>query len=118
MRNKDGEIVGSVSIITITGLVIYLGFCDRAAFYDYGKKEKFCHTIKKARTFIEQEYEECLKSNNCTGAIFALKNFGWTDRRELELSGKEGGPVEVVDRTEHSEEQLARAIADKLNKIR
>jgi len=37
--------------------------------------------------FIENEYEKLLISNNTTGAIFALKNFGWTDKQEHELSG-------------------------------
>lgn len=73
--------------LTITGLVLYLGFCDRQSFYAYEAKEKFSYTIKKARSFIEREYESLLKSGNCTGAIFALKNFGWKDKTEVEHSG-------------------------------
>ncbi len=84
--NKEGVLVGEVPIITITGLVLHLGFCDRQSFYDYEKRPEFSYTIKKARTFIEQEYEECLKQGNCTGAIFALKNFGWTDRQEIDTT--------------------------------
>ncbi len=73
--------------ITITDLVLFLGFADRHSFYDYEKKEEFSHTIKRARSFIEREYEEQLAINP-TGAIFALKNFGWTDKQELEHSGE------------------------------
>ena len=70
---------------TITGLVLHCGFCDRASFYDYEKKPEFTHTIKKARTTLEMVYEKyLLKGNNTAGAIFALKNFGWTDKQQIE----------------------------------
>ena len=72
--------------ITITGLVLYLGFADRRSFYDYEEKPDFSYTIKRARSFIEKEYEQQLDLNP-TGAIFALKNFGWTDKQEFEHSG-------------------------------
>ena len=74
----------TVPVPTITGLVLYLGFCDRASFYDYGKNPKFSHTIKRAHTFIEQEYEGLLQVGNTIGAIFALKNLGWKDKVETE----------------------------------
>ena len=69
---------------TITGLCYYLGFESRQAFYDYEKKPEFTYTIKRARLFIEQEYEEQLQEGNTIGAIFALKNFGWVDKTEVD----------------------------------
>jgi hypothetical protein len=69
---------------TITGLALFLGFCDRHSFYDYEKREEFSHTIKRARALIETVYETLLHSNSCTGAIFALKNFGWKDKTEVD----------------------------------
>ena len=84
---KKTKVVGGkavkVPMPTITGLVLYLGFSDRHSFYDYEKREEFSHTIKKARTFIEMEYEELLQSG-LTNAIFALKNMGWKDKTEIE----------------------------------
>lgn len=77
---RDG--VSSIPVPTITGLVLHCGFCDRASFYDYEKKAKFSHTIKMARTFIENNYEELLQATGGSGAIFALKNFGWTDQQK------------------------------------
>ncbi len=68
---------------TITGLCIFLGFESRQSFYDYEQKEEFSYTIKRARLFIEKEYEEMLSIGNTVGAIFALKNFGWIDRTEV-----------------------------------
>lgn len=85
---KSNDIETEVPDITISDLVLFLGFSDRHSFYDCEKKKEFSHIIKRARTFIEREYESCLKGNNVAGAIFALKNFGWTDRTEIDISGK------------------------------
>lgn len=62
---------------TVTGLALFLGFCDRASVYDYAKRDKFSYTIKRAFTRIEQFHEERLSEHSCTGAIFWLKNRGW-----------------------------------------
>lgn len=82
VTTKTGELV-EIPVYTITGLVLYLGFCDRRSFYDLEKQEKFSHTIKMARTRIENEYEKMLNNVSCTGAIFALKNLGWADKQEV-----------------------------------
>jgi len=80
---KDGTPV-EIPYITVSDLVLYLGFSDRQSFYEYEAKPEFTHTIKRARTFIEREYEECLKGQSPAGAIFALKNFGWRDKQEVD----------------------------------
>ena len=89
----EAKAVIEIPVPTITGLVLFCGFCDRQSFYDYEKVEKFSYTIKRARTFIECEYEEQLALGS-TSAIFALKNFGWTDKSEVEQYGKDGGAIE------------------------
>lgn len=85
-NKREGYTEIEVPKITITDLVLFLGFADRHSFYDLEKTPGFSHTIKRARTFIEREYEEQLDQNPA-GAIFALKNFGWTDKTEHEHSG-------------------------------
>lgn len=72
---------------TITGLALFLGFCSRQSMYDYEANEKFTYTIKRARTFIEREYEKQLHSGSCGGAIFALKNMGWKDTQDITSGG-------------------------------
>jgi len=84
-----------IEVPTITGLALYLGFESRQSFYDYEKREGFSYTIKRARTIIEQEYEEQLQHGSTTGAIFALKNMGWTDKIEQTLQGGDK-PVNIV----------------------
>lgn len=97
---KDGAI--EIPVPTITGLCNYLGFDSRQSFYDYELKPEFAYTIKKARLLIEQEYEELLQMGQPTGAIFALKNFGWVDKVQTEHSGelKQGFTVNVITSTE------------------
>jgi hypothetical protein len=72
---------------TITGLALALGFESRQSFYDYEKDGEFSYTIKKARLKVEAVYESNLHGGAAAGSIFALKNFGWTDKQEIEHSG-------------------------------
>ena len=83
----DEYIATNPGRMTITGLAMWLGFCDRQSLYDYEKREEFSCIIKSARLAVENDYELSLRSNSCTGAIFALKNMGWRDKTEVEQSG-------------------------------
>lgn len=74
--------------LTITGMCMWLGFESRQSFYDYEKRAEFSYVIKKARLAVENSYETSLRSQSVTGAIFALKNMGWKDKTETELSGE------------------------------
>jgi hypothetical protein len=71
--------------ITVTGLALFLGFESRQSLQDYKKKPKFSYPIKRALTKVEQQYENYLFERNSTGAIFALKNFGWTDKSQVDV---------------------------------
>jgi len=82
-------IVTRVPCPTISGMCLYLGFCDRHAMWEYEKKPEFSAAIKKAREKIRGVYEAMLHSSSPTGAIFALKNLGYSDRQP----GEEGGSV-------------------------
>lgn len=84
----DSQQVVDLPVLTITGLAYHLGFESRQSFYKYEDDPIFCYTIKRARLFIENDYEKQLQVGNTTGAIFALKNFGWTDKQDIEHSGQ------------------------------
>ncbi len=83
--DSDGDQIYE-KIYTITGLCLFCGFEDRHSMLDYEKRPEFSRTMKKARTRIECEYETNLSGKNPTGSIFALKNFGWRDKTEVEIS--------------------------------
>ena len=72
---------------TWTGLALHLGFESRKSLHDYGQKDGFSYSIKKALLRIEEQYEKGLIGRNPAGSIFALKNFNWKDKQEVEQSG-------------------------------
>jgi len=84
------ECTGKGERPTVTGLALFLGFCDKKSLYDYRDKEGglFLHPIKRALTKIEYELEKRLENNSVAGIIFGLKNMGWTDKTQTEISGE------------------------------
>ena len=70
--------------LTITGVCLYCGFESRQSFYAYEKKSDFSYTIKSIRLVIENSYELKLHGKSYSGAIFALKNMGWSDKQEID----------------------------------
>lgn len=72
---------------TLAGLALALEI-DRQTLYNYAEREEYFDIIKKARDTVEAKYEERLIwDNSPTGVIFALKNMGWKDKTEQEISG-------------------------------
>ena len=74
---------------TITGLALSLGFTSRLALLNYeGYSEEFFYAIKRAKLRIENDYETSLRKHGRAGEIFGLKNFDWSDKREVAHSGE------------------------------
>jgi hypothetical protein len=71
--------------LTITGLALHLD-TDRATLMNYQNRDEFFNTIKRAKTIIENAYELRLVEKGRAGDIFALKNFNWTDKQEVETT--------------------------------
>ncbi len=117
ITTKDGQEIEAPRL-TISGLCYHLGFESRQSFYDYEKKPEFAYTVKRARLFIEQIYEQNLHAGNCTGSIFALKNMGWSDRQEIAHEGEIKGGVMVVPSATSVDdwEKAAKESQDKLKK--
>lgn len=76
---------------TVTGLALLFG--SRQTLINYQKLKGYSTMINQAKLMVENKYELMLDSRSSTGAIFALKNFGWVDRTEsnIEVSGKDIG---------------------------
>lgn len=73
---------------TITGLALALD-TDRVTLINYENRDDFFNTIKKLKTKIENSYELTLRTRGSAGDIFGLKNFGWRDKTEQDISVKE-----------------------------
>ncbi len=71
---------------TLAGLAYHLGI-DRQTLYNYKARPEFFDIIKKATDYVEYKYEERLiYESNPTGVIFALKNMGWRDKQDLDVT--------------------------------
>jgi hypothetical protein len=69
--------------MTISGMVLFMGFSSRQSFYDYKKKPKMKDICEKAHEIIVNHYEQKINTDQYpTGAIFALKNLGWKAEEE------------------------------------
>lgn len=68
--------------ITITGLALALD-TSRETICDYGEKDGFSDSIRRARLKCESYAEERLFLGQATGPIFALKNYGWKDTQDI-----------------------------------
>jgi hypothetical protein len=78
---------------TISRAAYELGFASRQSLYDYESNPKFSYTIKRIKLFIESIYEENVEKG--AGFIFALKNFGWTDKTEVESTNLYPQGIEI-----------------------
>jgi len=75
---------------TISELALFLGFVDRHSFYDYEQCSKFTHTIKRARAKLVGIIEkQATYGDKQTGPIFMLKNFGYSDKIEVNQKTEE-----------------------------
>lgn len=82
--------------ITITGLALALGFNSRQTLLNYENDPVFMDTIKRAKSQVEMAYEERLATTGNAGSIFALKNFGWTDKQVHDVTVTAGTLADVL----------------------
>ena len=71
--------------ITITGLALALD-TSREVLCNYEENELYVDTIKRAKLRVENAYEKRLVRRGNGGDVFALKNFGWKDTKEVDGS--------------------------------
>ncbi len=86
--------------VLITGLAIALGCCNdtlnayRRGEYDVPEQGiLYSAVVKKLVMQVVADWEDRMSTRFPTGAIFWLKNHGWTD--QMVLSGVDSGPIEV-----------------------
>lgn len=71
----------------ITGLALYLD-TFRDVLMDYERRDEFSNAVKRAKLKVESSYEKSLRKNGRAGDIFGLKNFGWRDKTEQDITSK------------------------------
>ena len=85
--------------LSVTGLALVIG--SKQLLSDYEKREEFKDIITEAKLIVENSYELSLRKHGRTGDIFALKNFGWSDKTEQDVNqryvNKEGEDLTTED---------------------
>lgn len=82
--------------VGFAGLAYALGYACRKQVWEIAKSDYLISLpVKRALLYIEADYERSLRGGHPTGAIFALKNRGWSDKQEIEHSGEQALEVEV-----------------------
>src|SRR5699024_8739289 len=95
--------------VTWTGLALFLGCSSRQSIDEYLKYEGFSDVVKKAKSFVEWNYELRLCGDKPTGAIFALKTIGCSDKQDLPHTSPDGSMTpKPIDET------LVKTLVDKL----
>lgn len=83
------------SVPTMAGLAYYLEI-DRQTLYNYAKNEEFFDTIKKYRDWVLMKIEENCAIRGHGGSIFLAKNYGYTDRQEVNVNTVEDDPITLA----------------------
>ncbi len=73
--------------ITVTWLCLEI-WASKQLLIDYESREWFSEIIGEAKMIIENSYELSLRKNWRTWDIFALKNFWWKDKSEVDSNVK------------------------------
>jgi hypothetical protein len=71
--------------VLLTGLALFLGFSSKQELEEYERRGRHKLQLRRARLRVEAEYEKRLHQQSPTGAIFALKSMGWTDKVDSAL---------------------------------
>jgi hypothetical protein len=94
------ECENSEKPVTLTGLCIALGLTSRKSIYEYRDRAEFTDSVKSAMMRVENSYECNLHANAAAGSIFALKNFNWKDKQEIDTN------MNIRDLTDMSDAEL------------
>lgn len=94
---------------TWTGLSLYLD-TDKETIAMYrdgiGERAEFSEPLKRAMLQVENGYEIDLKKQGRTGTIFALKNFNWKDKSEVDQNVKSDISLNMRDLSNEELEKL------------
>lgn len=89
--------------VTWTGLCLFVGMSSRQSLERYKRGEhgqEFVDPVKTALAKVEHAYEKRLVNGGGAGAIFALKNFKWRDKQEIDHRSPDGSmsptTIEIV----------------------
>ena len=90
---------------TMAGLAYYTGI-DRKTLFNYNKKDEFFPTIKNFVDFVKMTYEETAINNSSSGIIFLMKNYGYVDKTEQDITTQGDKITNQIDYSKLSTEAI------------
>ena len=87
---------------TMAGLAYYLEI-NRQTLYNYSKKNEYFYAIKKYRDWVIMNLEELCITKGNGGTVFIAKNYGYTDKQEIEHSGDMITNINIVPASKKEE---------------
>ena len=82
--------------VTLTGLCLHIG-TSRRGLDNYLAREDFREIVTMAKARVEHAYELALRHQGGTANIFALKNFGWKDKQEIDHTHRIEDMLKQID---------------------
>jgi len=83
--------------ITYCGYALALGFSKRDTVAEYiARNDDLSGPIAAGAMRVQKYYESLLSKAGCNGAIFALKNYGWRDKQEHDVT-TQGQPINRLE---------------------
>ncbi len=82
--------------LTMAGALLWLGIYDEGTLEEYAQRPEFDPSVRRLKAIIRREYERRLHTGQSTGASFAMKNMGWTEKTISEITGPGGKPLKLV----------------------
>lgn len=81
--------------LTISGALLWMGIYDQHTLARYAERDGFAPSVKRLQVVVREGYERRMHTTQPTGAIFALKNMGWSDRVEAAVTNPDGTPLTI-----------------------
>lgn len=73
--------------LSLPGLCLALGFSDKSTLYEYQERDDdWTHSVKRARQLVEAATVEAGYKGNAGMPVFILKNMGYSDRADVNIS--------------------------------
>jgi hypothetical protein len=99
---------------TITGLALYLD-TSRETLMNYQHKGEFFDAVKKVKDMIEHAYEIRGMEKGGVFDIFRLKNMGWKDRTETDIT-TDDQPLSALQVPQEKVQEFASFLAQDMKK--
>lgn len=103
-RHPDGTIAQTVATMALAGFTqkqmsdaLRISHETLHAHYKYEMENGRVNTMTQV---VQSLAQRAIAGSDAAAIFLAKARLGWSDRQQVELTGKDGGPIEIAQRTE------------------